>query len=911
MSPRLVRTGAIAILVVTLALAALVARDVAGLVGRPYPGFPVLAHGVVSVPVMAPARFGGRDARLRPPYRVVAIDGRPVHDGREVRAVVDAAGPGAVLTYRFAHPGGETFELPIPVATFTAEDVRSFYLPIVLGGLVLFVIGAVPVLLRPDLTAARLLFVFSTALEAGIGLLVADYVVAYRFTPWLRGTNAIAGAALLHLALAFPERRPPLTWWPRATLAIVWAGSLVIFAAHVVAYFGRPALGFPVDVAQMLQFVLGFVVLGANCLWTARTSPDPRRRRQALVVLPGPIAYAIATMVLVAGAWNLTTLRFTLAVPLPGVVMGLSLAYAMLQHNVFEFDAVVRRGLALGILAAVAAVVYLGLFVAVSTMLGPGAAWAASAVAATLLLLVVPMTAPLWTRVEGLVERALFPDQRRARHLVHAASRELARLRDEETLARFVRETVARSLGGTRVCIVAGRPDMPLRELGPVDPARPVVVPVDDPLHAALRAGRTREDPASRTPLAVGLPPQPDLIGGLLLEARPDGRLYTSDDAVLLETLAGQAAAAIENARAWEEVRALERRLAAENTYLRREVGLDAGGGEIVGRSLAIRAVLGQIAQVAPTDVGVLVEGESGTGKELVVRALHAASPRARRVLVTVACAAVPETLIESELFGHERGAFTGATSRKEGRFEIADGGTLFLDDVDTLPLAMQAKLLRALQEGETQRLGSNVLRRVDVRVVAATNRDLLALVRAGRFREDLYYRLNVVPIRVPPLRERREDVGLLAEHFLRRESAKMGRAVTAVAPAALAALEAYDWPGNVRELRNVIERALVLSDGPLLELPEPLAPAATTPAASGDDEDLGRAPMPELLRRYKHALVAEALARAGGNHREAAALLGIHRPSLTRMLRELDLGDAAPPPRRRPSTTRRQRADR
>jgi two-component system response regulator HydG len=308
-----------------------------------------------------------------------------------------------------------------------------------------------------------------------------------------------------------------------------------------------------------------------------------------------------------------------------------------------------------------------------------------------------------------------------------------------------------------------------------------------------------------------------------------------------------------------------------------------------------MRALREEIARVAPTDAFVLVEGETGTGKELVVRSLHAQSPRRERLLVPVACAAVPETLLESELFGHERGAFTGATARKLGRFEVADGGTLFLDDVDTLPLAIQAKLLRAVQEGELQRLGSAVVRRVDVRVVAATNRDLRAEVRAGRFREDLYYRLAVVPLRVPALRERREDIARLVEHFVRQQGPRIGRRVRSVAAEALAELVAYDWPGNVRELRSVVERALVMDTGEVLRLPAPLAARGTKAMAAvgvqGDGaEELGTAPLAELMTRYKRELAQSALERAGGNHRRAAELLGLHRPSFTRMLNTLEL---------------------
>ncbi len=916
---RTVRLAALIAIGVTLALAAVVAHDVRGLVGKPYPGFPVLAHGVVSVPVLAPPRFAGRDPRLRPPYRVVAMDGRPVTNGRDVRRAVEAAGPGAVLTYRFAAPDRSTFELPIPVATFTDADFRSFYLPIALSSLLLLAVGTVPIVLRPGLPAARLVFLFTLSIASGLGLLVFDYVAGYRLTPWLRVTNSIAGAAMLQLGLLFPSPRWPMTRWPRATAATIWVGSLGVFVLHLVSFYRLPALAFPVDVTQMLQFVVACGVLAANCLATALRSHDPLRRLQALVVLPGPALYTIATVRLVLGAWDLTTERFTLAVPLPATVMALSLGYAMLKQNIFEVDAVVRRALTLAILALGGAGAAMALFATLHAWLG-GSAWVASAAAAMLILLAVPTLVPLWQRLDGVVEAALFPEQRRARQLVHEASRELAQLRDGEALARFLRDTLSGSLGSETVRVLAGTPDAPLCEVAPDAPLAAVTLAPADPLYVALRRGLT-VDAAARPArdrrgasraavqrlaelggrLAVALPPREGQLGSLVLGPRRDGRLYTSDDVALVEILAGQAATALENTRAWENVRALQQRVSAENVYLREEMALEQDLTEIVGHSQAIRAVIAQVRQVAPTDVAVLVEGETGTGKELVVRALHALSPRAERVLVKVACAAVPETLLESELFGHERGAFTGATERKIGRFEVAERGTIFFDDVDTLPPGVQAKLLRALQEGEVQRLGSNEVRRVDVRVVAATNRDLLAEVRAGRFREDLYYRLNVIPIRIPPLRDRIEDIPLLVEHCLRRAGGRLGRTVRGVAADTMAELQSYAWPGNVRELRNVVERALVLCPGDVLRLSSPLDPdaAASAGASVGVEDDLGKASLAELVRRHKVRLVTRALELTGGNQREAAALLGLHRPSLTRMLRDLGLregGDAEAP---------------
>jgi PAS domain S-box-containing protein len=269
------------------------------------------------------------------------------------------------------------------------------------------------------------------------------------------------------------------------------------------------------------------------------------------------------------------------------------------------------------------------------------------------------------------------------------------------------------------------------------------------------------------------------------------------------------------------EVERLRNRAEAENLYLRREVSETYRAGEFVGQSEKIRKVIKQVEQVALTEVGVLVLGETGTGKELVARAVHALSARRNRPLVKVNCAALPESLIESELFGHEKGAFTGAAARQLGRFEIADGGTIFLDEIGDLPLGLQTKLLRVLQEGEFERIGSGKTLKTNVRVIAATNRDLMEAMNAGSFRADLYYRLAVYPIFVPALRERKDDIALLADRFLVEASQRLGRTFNGVAANILEALQSYDWPGNVRELQNVIERAAVISAGREFQLPE------------------------------------------------------------------------------------------
>lgn len=314
-----------------------------------------------------------------------------------------------------------------------------------------------------------------------------------------------------------------------------------------------------------------------------------------------------------------------------------------------------------------------------------------------------------------------------------------------------------------------------------------------------------------------------DVLGVLAVFARQP---ISSECMGWLRMIADHAAVAITTARAFAEIEALQKRLELENEYLREEVTGTGAFGELIGQSAALEAVVRQIDLVAPTDSAVLILGESGTGKELVARELHRRSRRASRPLIKVNCAAVPRELYESEFFGHVRGAFTGALRDRVGRFELAAGGTLFLDEIGEIPLDLQAKLLRVLQEGEIERIGEDRTRRVDVRLIAATNRELRAEAEAGRFRQDLYFRLSVFPIEVPPLRKRKEDIPLLADHFLEESSRKVGKSKLPLTLAGVQRLQQYEWPGNVRELQHVIERAVITSAGGHLNIE--ISPAQT-----------------------------------------------------------------------------------
>jgi transcriptional regulator with GAF, ATPase, and Fis domain len=369
-----------------------------------------------------------------------------------------------------------------------------------------------------------------------------------------------------------------------------------------------------------------------------------------------------------------------------------------------------------------------------------------------------------------------------------------------------------------------------------------------------------------------------------------------------LRAFAAQAAIAIANARAFEELTELRERLELERDYLREEVRAARAAGAIIGESAALQATLEQIELVAATDASVLVQGESGTGKELVAQAIHERSRRREKPLVRVNCAAIPRELFESEFFGHARGSFTGAVRDRVGRFELADGGTLFLDEVGEIPLELQGKLLRVLQEGTFERVGEERSRRVDVRIVAATNRDLRRELESGRFRQDLFYRLAVFPIEMPPLRARRSDIGALATHFLRLAEPRIGRRGLRLTEGDVRRLEQYEWPGNVRELASVIERATILARGDRLAidtvLPKlerdaggeatPVSPGRVLQTTEGESIETEA----ERLARERASLIA-ALDRSGGKVSGpggAAELLGVPPTTLASRLRALGI---------------------
>ena len=379
-----------------------------------------------------------------------------------------------------------------------------------------------------------------------------------------------------------------------------------------------------------------------------------------------------------------------------------------------------------------------------------------------------------------------------------------------------------------------------------------------------------------------------DRVLGALNVGSERAAAFSADDVELLGQVAQQIAIAVENGLAFREIAELKEKLNTEKLYLEDEIRTEHNFGEIVGQSQALKQVLQQVEIVSPTDSTVLIQGETGTGKELIARAIHNLSGRRDRTFVKLNCAAIPTGLLESELFGHEKGAFTGAIAQRLGRFELAHGGTLFLDEVGDIPLELQSKLLRVLQEQEFERLGSTRTIRVDVRLVAATNRDLVAMVAEKQFRSDLYYRLNVFPIVNPPLRERQDDIGALVRYFTQKFARRMNKRIESIPTEAMAVLSGYAWPGNIRELENLIERAVIVSRGSRLEVPlAELEQAGKVAAASEAPRRLTT--LEEAEREHIRQALDDVNWQVGGPA-GAAVRLGMKRTTLQSKMAKLGI---------------------
>jgi formate hydrogenlyase transcriptional activator len=414
----------------------------------------------------------------------------------------------------------------------------------------------------------------------------------------------------------------------------------------------------------------------------------------------------------------------------------------------------------------------------------------------------------------------------------------------------------------------------------------PWIRDVDDAQKNRMELAATRTVAGPTRECVLPLISRRRILGTLALQRRGTDA-YSEDEVQFLTQMTSQIAIAVENALVYGEIRELKDKLAQEKLYLEAEIRSERNFEDIIGKSLVLRRVFQQVETVAQTDSTVLICGETGTGKELIARAIHNLSRRGQQAFVKLNCAAIPTGLLESELFGHERGAFTGAITRRIGRFELASRGTVFLDEIGDIPLELQPKLLRVLQEREFERLGSGRTLRSDARLIAATNADLAALVEAHKFRTDLFYRLNVFPIRIPPLRERAEDIPLLVRHFVQRFARQMNRMIDTIASDTMERLIRYPWPGNIRELENIIERAVILSVGPVLRVPVGDIPFGVAPGHVN-----GHVP-PRTLEEAERAHILATLEETKwvlAGPRGAATRLGMNRSTLHFRMRKLGI---------------------
>ncbi len=846
MTPRgllLVRAGVLTAAVLLLSLGIYSARAAESFVGRTSPGFLTFQSAFLAPPFIYGDATALKVAGADVMDLAVQVDGRPVDAAPDLWAAAAASETGW-LDVRFRRPDGSVYGANLPVRTFEEADLRKLLTLAWVTGLMILASGILPVLLRPDSSVARALFGLSLGTSATFGFLAPDHLLGGSLAPWSFVPASIAVGSFIHLMLLFPVTRFPLTRFPWPTRVVVYGVPILLYVDYVVRFLERPASVAVLDQATAVSYVVASAGLSANAI-AALFSPDRdvRARAQLLALVPAAGLVSAFFPSLFGGLG----LRSTLTAFFLAVVWALPLTISLGLARGLFFDLGERRSGALtaGLLAQGAAVLYLLLFSSLESRVGPETAWGSAFLSLACLLALFLVVSPLRRRLEAGVGRVLFPEALRARGALREAFSQLAGARSMAELEAILTRAVQEAGSGSAVHIVPAG--------APAEPTARVFVLSDDKHEMRVR------------PLEGGPPDE------------AQDRHF--------QALARQAGQSLENAQAWESVRHLTEELEQENQRLREEVELRHEFPDIVGRSPAMQRVLVRIEQAAPSDLPVLIHGETGTGKELVAQSIHQLSERREAPFVRLASAAIPETLFESELFGHERGAFTDAKTAHAGHFETADGGTLLLDDVDALPLAVQAKLLRVLQEGEVQRLGSLKTRIVDVRVLAASNRDLLGEVRAGRFREDLYYRLAVVPIEIPPLRERGDDLLLLAEHFAGQELRKLGRDPVPLSAELLSAIESHDWPGNVRELRNAIERAVVLSRGEEVALPDRLVPRSSRKRAEGDSLTLA-----DSVKALKVARIREALEAAAGNQRAAAEALGMHRQSLNRMMRDLGL---------------------
>jgi transcriptional regulator with GAF, ATPase, and Fis domain len=854
----------------------------------------------------------GRAARagLREGDVIVAVDGRSITGTLDYALRVLGRAPGDAVALGVARTGsgadGATgAPVEIEIALGASPPPWSALVATLLAA-ALLVLGLIARIGRPDELDARR-FYRTTVIYAVV------YVGALSWTrlivhPVLAITFLLAlfiGPALaFDLSIDFPHREDGRArrWrWPAIAMsALLGAGCAGALAVAISDYAGgggdRALRWMVVCVAAQLAWIPIYSGVGLVALIRAHRGAHGEQRAQlrwllfghGLTALPGLAAVPVA----IVDIERFLLVRYQPFVVAIALLWFVGYGLAVLRIRLADVDALIRSSLGYAVTTGAAALIYLAVVLAAGLLtgrlVGETGPWPHLVAG----LSAAAVFGPLRARVTGWVDRRFFRDRQHYVEALRRASESLAVLREPAELAREAVEHLVAAVraesgalhvqqgGAWTVAFAVGPP--------PADPAPPLAP--GDGISVAVADTRTGSEPA-----------------WLVLGPRKSGDLYSSDDRDLLAAIAGQLAVALANARAFGKIKALSRTLEAqnaeirelrdrledENLLLRRRVEAATEGATLVGESRALRELARTAERVANSDANVLLLGESGTGKGLLARTLHAMSPRASGPFMQVDCGAIAASVFESELFGHERGAFTGAVRTRRGPIELAAGGTLFLDELGELPLALQPKLLRVLEERVVVRVGATEPVAVDVRIIAATNRDIEAMVARGEFREDLYFRLRVVEITVPPLRARRADLRALCDALLPRVARRCGRAVRSVAADALARMMAYAWPGNVRELENVLERALVLGQGDAITaadldlperaaIPEAIDAAEVSGGAAGEPSRPHDAVMDDIERQR----LAAALAAADGNQSHAAKALGMPRTTFINKLR-------------------------
>ena len=798
-------------------------------------------------------------------------------------------------------------------------------------------LGLMVYLKKPSDPASRIFYLLITCVSAGSISIINLSVFHNPVAPYISVLPLLTPPLLLHLRLIFPERRGIIARHPHLLLLVYlpflpWTsyGAFLLFKMIMVHHqrLSDPAISLQVVllVKIFLGLLLTYIVLAIALLArTLLTTRSPEVKKQIkwifwgevislLLIIPGFPHFFQEIQVYLTGARNVP---FTLILAI--LVFLVAEALAIFKYRLMDIDIVIHRSLTYFLVSGIIVLLYFLLFGAFGWVFGLLAGRNTPAIFAISALVVGILFRPMLIRIEQGIERLFYRERYALHQAVGEVSRALSTVLNPTEIFEKVYQTAEDTLH-----IRSGTLWLRRREGGELEPVSSLPEGEDTPLpppealHALTlhfmetRKGLTRYqvrtearfgndrtqylEPFQGTKMEILLPLiyERNLLGMVGFGEKRSGDLYTSEDVALLTTLAHQIAMAMQNARAYhrseqlnlelgervreierqrEEILALQQRLLNENIYLREEMKQQFDFTEIIGSTKPMQEVLAMVGKIAPALSTVLVRGESGTGKELIARAIHFNSPRKDAPFVKVNCAAIPANLLESELFGHERGAFTGAVKSKRGKFELADGGTIFLDEIGDLEPDLQVKLLRVLQEKAFERVGGTRTFKVDVRITAATNRDLEKAISSGAFREDLFYRLNVISIPLPPLRDRREDIRELTIHFLKKFSREMGKSIRNIDPGAMDALKAYHWPGNIRELANVLERAVVLGERETIsvnDLPQNLDPSE--PTLAGRTESA----LPQEMGKIEKQRIVEALEMANGNKSEAARMLGL-----------------------------------